>query len=172
MLSTLIDSIDDISPRSILDICCGPGISQIHGIEIDGIDINPKYIDIAKGNGYRDILCGNAVDILGGIESMSYDLCICIDGIEHFEYVDAIKVVDNMERIAAVAIIVFTPNDFNDNKHNAKMLNEPYQEHLSLLKDTFWIERGYSQIYSEFNDIENVHNNMYLKLLKVLEMRD
>lgn len=76
-----------LSGLKILDIACGTGygseILRLHGNTVDGVDINPDNIKIAKNN-FPDnsFHCGDA-DNLTDFPSESFDAITSIQTIEH-----------------------------------------------------------------------------------------
>jgi len=141
---------------NILDVCCGNGVVSAHLFynEISGLDIYEPYLEQ-----YKRIVPNSKAKIydvaqvlLKDISSSSYDVVVCIDGVEHFEYDNAVILIKNMERIAKNKIIIFTPEAADDpsritvNKpHNAWDIKggDEFQIHKCAMTRTFFVERGY-----------------------------
>lgn len=149
--------------KDVLDLCAGTGdlLNQVKGNKY-AVELNPKYNKTLLNNGYRFVLNEDVTKI--GIEE--HDAITMLDGIEHLEYKQGLALIEEIEDFATKMILIFTPNEFNDNKHNADKLGEPLQEHKSLWPEEFWIDRGYTKIYTEYNPIEKVNNNLYMKRRK------
>ena len=142
----------------VIDLCAGTGHWLAgHPCNKFGIELNPKYREDLRKNGYDFVICD--VRDLMPIKS---DVVIWIDGIEHLESDEAEEVLMWYERNTK-KMIVFTPNEFQDNKHNAAALGEPLQEHKSVFPTQYWINRGYRVVYQEYNQGDKVNNLLYVK---------
>ena len=144
--------------EKVIDLCAGIGhwLNVFKGTKI-GVEINNKYKKQLEGNGYKPVI--------KDVKDYTFeeaDAIIWIDGIEHLKEKDALEVLERAEKHCS-KMMVFTPNEFNNNKENAKYYKEPLQEHLSLFPETFWIERGYEKIYTQYNKGERINNNLYIK---------
>ena len=73
-------TIDWAAPRQVLDLACGTGrigawLRRRCGAAIDGIDITPEMLDIARGKGaYRTLRVADALNT--GVPAETYDLCM------------------------------------------------------------------------------------------------
>ena len=70
-------------------------------------------------------MCGNLTDIFARNNS---NACVALDVIEHLVKPDGIKLMRDMETIAAKKVIFFTPCGFLPQHHTT---NDDLQEHLS-----------------------------------------
>ena len=97
---------DYFKPKSVIDLGCGPGIyiwplRDDYGIEVHGIDGCPN----AAQFGDVEIL-----DLRGPYEpAKQYDLCICLEVLEHIEPEFAQVIVDSIARCAPVALVTAAP---------------------------------------------------------------
>ena len=75
-----LQTIDWAASRQVLDLACGTGrigawLRRRCGAAIDGIDITPEMLDIARGKGaYRTLGVANALNT--GLPAQTYDLCV------------------------------------------------------------------------------------------------
>lgn len=58
----------------------------------------------------------------------SFEAVLALDVLEHLKKADGYRLIENMEKIARYAIVVFTPNGF---VHQLEYDRNPYQIHLS-----------------------------------------
>lgn len=136
----------EIAPEdTVLDVSCGEcSITKdiIAKVKV-GIDINRPYLEIAEK--YCIPLNFNVKEIQNFIIPKSFDIVLWLDGIEHLETNEALKVLEYLEIIAKRKIIIFTPNDFviNDNYLNESKEVQEFQRHKSCFKSDFWERRGY-----------------------------
>lgn len=147
--------------ESVLDLCAGTGdlLRNYKGIKV-AIELNTKYNSILENHGYS---CIYNEDVSKYIKFAELDAITWIDGIEHLEEKDALQTLERVESAAKKKVIVFTPNEFQDNKHSAKNLNEPLQEHKSVFPKEFWLSRGYRIAYQEYNEADKIDNILYVK---------
>ena len=59
-----------------------------------------------------------------------FDFVVCSEVLEHLEYKDAAKLLDNLETYARVGVIISTPTRFRPHMHPGK----PLQLHRCLIK--------------------------------------
>lgn len=117
---------------TLLDVGCGY-LSPIGYIrktfKSEGIDIHKKTVALSKKNKNHDKYTVGDIRNLSKIyKPKSFDACIAIDVIEHFERKQAIKLIKDMENIAREKVIILTPNGFYE-QHDYD--GNPYQEHKS-----------------------------------------
>jgi len=147
---------------SVLDLCAGTGrwLKNWKGLKL-AVELNPEYNKQLSNAGYNYIF---NTDVTKYTFSKN-DAVIWIEGIEHIEEEDAIKVLKEAEDTSNKVILVFTPNNFNSNEENENRLNEPLQIHKSCFPEEFWTNRGYEEVYRERVD-SNTDNILYLKRFK------
>ncbi len=152
-------------PASILDIGVGFGkygflsreylevwnTSQPYGTwtrRIDGIEVFPEYITPVHKYIYDHIYLGNAIDILATLEKR-YDLILLIDILEHFDYAQGTKLLEDcMEH--GRNIIISTPRFFSPQKET---FENSFETHKFL-----WEKRHLSQIDRDKFFISNPHS--------------
>ena len=142
---------------TLLDLCCGHGELSQHLIceNITGVDAYQPYLDVylSKMNPTtKGILMDLAEDPLSSLKDNSYDTVICIDGVEHLEPEKAVCLINNMERVASKAVIIFTP--VNSDNPEVPVLNTPpdvwgieggqeWQVHKSAHPPEYFLDKGY-----------------------------
>jgi len=154
---------------SILDLCCGAGVVSDGFVykNITGVDIYKPYLDIYKKNVLNsEIITSNLSEtLLADFKDKSYDIVVCLDGVEHIEKNNSIKLIENMERVARKKVIIFTPEHAEDPEkivpnfsHNAWGIEggDSFQIHKSAFSRFFFINRGYSfyQISTQKNQYD------------------
>lgn len=171
---------------SVLDLCCGIGNVSDGFLysEITGIDACEEYLEV-----YRTKL-PNSETLLFDLSKLAdskleifsekrFDNVLCIDGVEHLEKQEAIKLIERMEKMARKKVIIFTPE--NASNPNAPTLNHPkntwgitagdsWQIHRSGFSRDFFRQRGYNVI--QCNMAKNVYDGSnYYEMLYVLEKK-
>lgn len=153
-LSPIIEWTEALSPRSVLDVGAGMGqygfllrtkleslnLFHIEGdrgwlrpreewqVRIDGIEGFAGYITPVHEWAYHDMLVGEALTLLDGIETDRYELVIAIDILEHLDKEPGLRLLEEMRRVAARAALVSTPKEF----HEQDVPANPYENHRSL----------------------------------------
>lgn len=131
--------------KSVLDVGCGSDspLGHIpHAFVSEGIDAYKKSIDKSKKKGFHDrYRVGNILNLNKFYKKKSYDAVICLDVIEHIEKKDALKLVRDMEGIAAKKVIILTPNGFY---HQHALEGNPYQIHKSGWRAEDFSHIGYN----------------------------
>ena len=103
-ISDTILSLIDITHGKVLDVGCGTGRVALtlasRGFEVDGVDIEPRVIEIAKSiaasyNLHCSFITGDFTDSKL-VKPKSYDLVICSEVIEHVQ--DYQLIIDNIYR--------------------------------------------------------------------------
>lgn len=153
-LSPIIEWTEALSPHSVLDVGAGMGqygfllrtrlenlnLFHIEGdqgwlrpreewqVRIDGIEGFAGYITPVHEWSYDEILVGEALALLDGMESDRYELVIAIDILEHLDKKPGLRLLEEMRRVAAQAALVSTPKEF----HEQDVPANPYENHRSL----------------------------------------
>ena len=152
-ISTILGFMEEIQPKSILDVGVGFGIygllariniehfnlMEANGpdarqrersewkVRIDGIEGFPLYLTPAHDWAYNEIQVGDAMKLLPDIE-INYDLILATDILEHFEKEDGYKFLNELKRIASKNILISTPKEFIKQEWESN----PYENHRSL----------------------------------------
>lgn len=165
-ISTIVGFMEHMNPASILDVGTGMGqygylarnnlesvnLFKVEGaqgslrpkaewrVRIDGIEAFPTYLTPVHDYIYNQIMVGDALDILPGIASASYELVIAVDILEHFTQPDGQRFLTELKRVAKRAVLVSTPKDFISQEIEAN----PYENHRShwLKEDLLHAEYG------------------------------
>ncbi len=111
-------------------------------VRIDGIEAFPTYLTPVHDYIYNHIMVGDALDILPGIASESYELVIAIDILEHFTKSDGLKFLAELKRVAKRAVLVSTPKDFLSQEIEAN----PYENHRSHWLKEDLLQADYGEI--------------------------
>jgi ubiquinone/menaquinone biosynthesis C-methylase UbiE len=176
-----------LSPdKSVLDLCCGNGGVSDGFLysEIVGVDACKEYLEV-----YQSVVPNSQIQLfdltkisesdLDIFSDNMFDNVLCIDGVEHLEKEEGVKLINKIERIAREKVIFFTPENVND--PNKPTLNHPkntwgipegdsWQIHRSAFPRTFFHERGYSS--HQCCIAKNVYDNtQYYEMLYVKEMK-
>jgi hypothetical protein len=117
--------------QSVLDVGCGasPTMRQIGVSHPVGIEGYKPSVDRAKQlNTHDEMILGDARELDRYFRPKQFDACVALDVIEHLAKPDGIKLMRDMEKIAAKKVIFFTPSGFLPQRHAA---NDDLQEHLS-----------------------------------------
>lgn len=123
-----------------LDVGAGPGKYRPAGVEHWAtLDVEPL------GHSDQHYQC-QALVALPKIGPRSFDLVYALDVIEHFNKADGARLLDEMERIAARRVLVFTPNGFME-----QTSANPYQVHRSGWTREDFRARGYLTAVCDFD---------------------
>jgi len=74
---------------------------------IDGIEVFPQYVTPMHKIIYNNVYIGNAIDVLPALKE-NYDLVLLIDVLEHFDFQEGIRLLEECKRRCR-NIIVSTP---------------------------------------------------------------
>ena len=110
--------------REYLELCDGRQQYNDWKRRIDGIEVFKKYLTPIHDFIYDHIYIGNAVDILPTLET-KYDLILLIDIIEHFDYKEGMKLLEECKKHGR-NIIVSTPKGFIPQKQS---FGNPFEAH-------------------------------------------
>lgn len=126
-LNKIIELITFTDPLTLLDIGVGFGKYGVLAREylelwegetkefgkwkriIDGIEVFPDYITPLHRFVYNKIYIGDALEIIPKLKK-NYDLALLIDVVEHFEYKDGIKLIEETLK-RSKNIIISTPKN-------------------------------------------------------------
>lgn len=156
---------------TILDLCCGicnPTI--LNGTMIPcaaylAADVWMPYLDQIK-----KITSTIQIDItkdLGRFPDKSFDVVLCLDGIEHVEPSIVDSVVGHMERIARKRVLIFTPDRFvpMDDGGAWGAGNPVYQSHKSFIPPEKLQAQGYKiKYYMKNLEKNSVIYNTYMAI--------
>ena len=117
--------------QSVLDVGCGSSpvmrtIGVPHIVGIDGYE--PSVAEAKRLNTHDEMVQGDVRNLAQYFQPKQFDACVGLDVIEHLVKPDGMKMMQDMERIAAKKVILFTPCGFLQQRHAA---NDDLQEHLS-----------------------------------------
>jgi 2-polyprenyl-3-methyl-5-hydroxy-6-metoxy-1,4-benzoquinol methylase len=120
-------------PRQLLDVGCGPGFllekTLSNGIRALGIDVSATarnlFSERSKGRWPNAFVVGS----LGKLPwpDRAFDLCICLDVLEHLIVFDIFDAVQEMCRVSSAEIIC------------SINLDNPYRFHPTILSRDTWI---------------------------------
>jgi SAM-dependent methyltransferase len=143
--------------NSILDLGCGFGdkLALIRAPIRVGVDIHLPYLEEAREL-WPDItfVCQNAVEFIISCNDL-YDAIILIDFIEHLPKELGIRFLNECHRVVKRRIIVWTPNGFYPQSHDAYEMNgEEWQTHRSG-----WVAEDLKPLGYKVTIWENFHEN-------------
>lgn len=130
--------------ESVLDVGCGHSsvIGSIkRNFKTEGVDIHKQTIELSRKRKNHDSYKLGDITKLGKLyRKKSFDACIAIDVVEHFNRKDALKLIKDMEGIARKKVIILTPNGFYE-QHDFD--GNPHQVHKSGWKEKQLHRVGY-----------------------------
>ena len=132
--------------QSVLDVGCGSSpvmrtIGVPHIVGIDGYE--PSVGEAKRLDTHDEIIHGDVRDLARYFHPKQFDACVGLDVIEHVVKPDGMKMIQDMERIAAKKVILFTPCGFLQQRHTA---NDDLQEHLSGWEPAEMAGYGYHEV--------------------------
>ena len=137
-----------LDTMSVLDVGCGKGVMGAmlrlyrSPRRIAGVDVCDQYLSICAKMGHYDEL--HHIDLSRDrslpFTAGEFDLVLCIDVLEHMPYLDAMRLVGDMERVARRRVIVSTGG--KENPQDEFDLN-PYQRHRCAIHHKAFQRRGY-----------------------------
>lgn len=177
-----------LNPRSIIDI--GPGFGKYGFLsreflelwyktegygnwerKIDAVEVFPEYITPVHDYIYDNIFQGNALEVLPKLEK-KYDLMLLIDVIEHLNYHDGKKLLENcFEKTRNV--IISTPLSLGpepqgeafSNKNEAHLF-EWKEKHFKNYRNKFRIRNKFSLILFIGEDAKLIKNKQLKMRIK------
>lgn len=123
----------------VLDVGCSDGRGSEALTGAFGCDIHEPTLRQAAESGRRAPVTQTDVRTLP-FKSGSFDLVVALDVIEHFEKPDALRVLDEMERVSRGQVVVVTPSGFVPQPPTE---TEPWQEHRCGFDSDELRARGY-----------------------------
>ena len=152
---------------TVLDICSGIGnvTDTLKVKKMTVVDIFKPYLDVFKQKRPDiEIVELDVKNIMTIFSRDSFDIVMCLDGIEHLYLPDSIRLIENMELIARKKILIFTPEAITGEIlpnfiHNAWGINggDEYQTHKSGFKRDFFEKRKYKiievNVYSVYREM-------------------
>ena len=172
--------------QNVLDLCCGNGQVSDGLIykEIMGVDICIEYLDMYKASVRNSsVVKFDLAKISSSKEKIfadnSFEVVLCLDGVEHLEQEEGEKLIEKIEKIAEKKIIIFTPE--NQENPQAPVLNFPtntwgitagdqWQVHKSAFPRTYFSSRGYKCI--QLGHHPNSHDGShYFEMLYIKEKK-
>jgi len=117
----------------VLDVGCGPGLflsqASKHGIDAWGVDCSPVarslYYERENVNLWDRFLVASATNL--PFPSSSFDLCLCLDVLEHLPVLDGLHAIYEMCRVCSDHLICSINVD------------NPYAYHPTILSREQWI---------------------------------
>ena len=132
--------------ESVLDVGCGasPTMRQLGVSHPVGIDGYKPSVDRAKQlKTHDEMVHGDVRELDRYFRPKQFDACVALDVIEHLAKPDGVKLMRDMEKIAAKKVIFFTPCGFLPQRHAT---NDDLQEHLSGWEPAEMRNYGYDVI--------------------------
>jgi SAM-dependent methyltransferase len=125
----------------VLDVGCsdGRGSEILGGRGTFGVDIYRPALAAARASGRRSPVVQADVRSLPYADD-AFDVVVCLDVLEHFEKPDALRVLDELERVARATVVVMTPRGFVPQPPTE---DEPWQEHRCGFEPDELRGRGY-----------------------------
>jgi hypothetical protein len=142
-LSLIVEAIDILNPRTMLDVGVGFGKYGVLAREflelrdgrsryddwqrrIDGVEVFEGYLTPLHRFAYDDVHVGNAIDVLPTLPTV-YDLVLLVDVLEHFTRSDGAIVLRHcLQR--GHNVVVSTPRIFLEQD---AVFGNPHERHLS-----------------------------------------
>ena len=154
----------DLHTENILDIGCADGdmmsfINNRHSFCTVGMDIHKPYLLQAKRSlTHSHYFLGDAGKL--PFKDKCFDAVLLLEIIEHLEFNEGKRAIEEAERVARTEVIISTPVAFT--KQEAYSGN-PHQEHRSFWSPAEMRQRGYRVIgIGAFENwlVENVRSGM------------
>ena len=124
----------------VLDVGCSDGRGSVALSRSFGCDIYRPALAEAERTGRRRPVVQADIRYLP-YRSGAFDAVVALDVIEHFEKPDALRVLDEMERVSRSLVVVMTPVGFLEQPGTPE---EPWQEHRCGFEPVELEDLGYS----------------------------
>ncbi|MDP9342123.1 MAG: class I SAM-dependent methyltransferase [Actinomycetota bacterium] len=125
-IEVIVDLMVRLEPRSVLDVGIGNGLygllvrQYVEGagpfaegaVRLDGIEIFEGYLTGVQRTVYNDIMVGDAMEILPGLPSGSYDLALALDVVEHLHDPRGDELLGHLRRVARNVIVTSPRGEF------------------------------------------------------------
>jgi cyclopropane fatty-acyl-phospholipid synthase-like methyltransferase len=135
-----------IDAKSVLDVGCGRGIIGAlcriyrNTSRIVGLDIYDPYLEFCRHmHFYDEVMKWDLRCTPLPFSDKEFDVTTAVEVVEHLTSEDALKLLEELERIAHT-VVVSTPRTFFEQKTFDK---NPFQRHISLLDQRVFRLRGY-----------------------------
>jgi SAM-dependent methyltransferase len=120
-------------PRRMLDAGCGTGLlideALAAGLDAWGIDISPAakahFLNRTRPEWSNRFILSSITDL--PFDSESFDLCLCIDVLEHIPFFDIVDAVRELCRVSSNKVICSVNMD------------NPYEYHPTILSRDSWV---------------------------------
>jgi SAM-dependent methyltransferase len=117
--------------QSVLDVGCGASLTMRqlrlpHTTGIEGYE--PAFVEARRRGTHDRLVLGDVRNLAAYFQPRQFDACVALDVIEHQTKADGLRLMEQMERIAARRVVFFTPNGFLPQGHAAP---DDRQAHLS-----------------------------------------
>lgn len=112
-------------------------------VRIDGIEGCEGYFTPVHHYAYNNLMVGDALQVLPGIQDRSYGMVIAVDILEHFTMEDGRIFLEHLKRVAKRTVLVSTPKEFVAQEVE---LN-PYENHRSLWTQSDLEASGFDKIH-------------------------
>jgi hypothetical protein len=147
---------NDWGPQSVLDVACGLSLKSkfIETPARVGLDIHRPYLEAVETDVPWIPICADVMQIHDLFMPKSFDLVIALDIIEHLEKPQALTLLDDLERIAKVAVILETPKGFFPQDMDILGFD---QHHLQTHRCGFEVEELEGLGYQVFVRHHNLH---------------
>lgn len=125
--------------ETFLDLGCGnasPYLRYLHDKSSHraiGIDL---YAEVSSD--YDEIVRKDVLEFISAAPNKSFDAVMGFDIVEHFNKPDAIKLIEQMQRVARKVVIIVTPNGFWPG-----MIEGPGMDHLCGFSAKEFHEAGF-----------------------------
>jgi SAM-dependent methyltransferase len=106
--------------ESVLDVGCGASLTmrQLGVAHTTGIEGYEPAFDQAKLRRTHDqLVLGDVCNLAAYFQARQFDACVALDVIEHQTKADGLRLMEQMELIAARRVVFFTPNGFLPQGH-------------------------------------------------------
>ncbi|HXP62481.1 MAG TPA: class I SAM-dependent methyltransferase [Dongiaceae bacterium] len=117
--------------QSVLDVGCGSALTlrQLGLPNTTGIEgYEPAFEEAKRRRTHDHLVLGDVCNLAAYFQPRQFDACVALDVIEHQTKADGLRLMEQMERIAARRVVFFTPNGFLPQGH---LVPDDRQTHLS-----------------------------------------